>query len=165
MNHLGHYALTALLLDRLAAGNAPRVVTVGSNAHRGGALDFEDPHWARGYHPMRAYRRSKLANLLFAFELDRRYPWLTSVAAYPWAFSWLIQSAEAGAQPILRAATGTAVRVEASAAARDPRLAGRLWDLSQRLTGVSWPAAAAMLSEGRDWRVRMGQPSGSGPVA
>ncbi|MFF5080491.1 SDR family NAD(P)-dependent oxidoreductase [Actinoplanes sp. NPDC000266] len=182
VNHLGHFALTGLLIDRLAGG---RVVTVASNAHRGGAFDFDDLDWGRGYRPMAAYRRSKLANLLFAFELGRRYPGILSVAAHPgaartplmrhspwhfrfvtsgrtkWAFSWLIQSAEAGAQPLLRAAadpgvtagdyygpdgwgqfTGKPVVVSAAAEAYDPALAARLWEVSERLTGVRWPAAA-----------------------
>jgi NAD(P)-dependent dehydrogenase (short-subunit alcohol dehydrogenase family) len=82
VNHLGHFALTGLLLDRLAGG---RVVTVSSNGHRRGVLDFDDLTSAHHYDPMAAYARSKLANLLFAFELQRRCPGLTSVAAHPGA--------------------------------------------------------------------------------
>ncbi|WIN00603.1 SDR family NAD(P)-dependent oxidoreductase [Actinoplanes oblitus] len=71
-NHLGHFALTALLLDRLSAGRDPVVVTVGSGLYRIGHLDPDDLAAERGYSPGRAYARSKLANVLFALELDRR---------------------------------------------------------------------------------------------
>jgi len=68
-NHLGHFALTNLLLPQLRG----RVVTVSSIAHRGGRIDLEDPNWhRRSYRAMAAYGQSKLANLLFAAELQRR---------------------------------------------------------------------------------------------
>jgi NAD(P)-dependent dehydrogenase (short-subunit alcohol dehydrogenase family) len=69
-NHLGPFALTGLLLDRLAAG--ARIVTVSSIAHLDGAMDFDDLQAERHYDPERAYSQSKLANLLFTYELDRR---------------------------------------------------------------------------------------------
>ena len=70
-NHLGHFALTNLLLPQVAAGG--RVVTVSSDAHRAGAIDFDDLNWERRrYRPWRAYGQSKLANLLFTGELQRR---------------------------------------------------------------------------------------------
>jgi NAD(P)-dependent dehydrogenase (short-subunit alcohol dehydrogenase family) len=70
-NHLGHFALTNLLLPHVAV--AGRVVTVSSDAHRGGAIDFDDLNWERKrYRPWRAYGQSKLANLLFTSELQRR---------------------------------------------------------------------------------------------
>jgi NAD(P)-dependent dehydrogenase (short-subunit alcohol dehydrogenase family) len=72
VNHLGHFALTGLLLDRLLAADHPRVVAVSSGAHRRGEVDFDDLQRANGYGKWDAYARSKLANLLFAFELDRR---------------------------------------------------------------------------------------------
>ncbi|BCJ75945.1 putative short-chain dehydrogenase/reductase [Catellatospora sp. IY07-71] len=71
-NHLGHFALTALLLERLSAGRDPVVVTVGSGLYRIGRLDPDDLAAERGYSPGRAYARSKLANVLFALELDCR---------------------------------------------------------------------------------------------
>lgn len=77
-NHLGHFALTGLLLPALLRpGNKPeqapaRIITVSSIAHRGGTMDFGDLQWERRYIPWPAYRRSKLANLLFGFELERR---------------------------------------------------------------------------------------------
>lgn len=68
-NHLGHFALTNLLLPRLT----DRVVVVGSRSHRSGALDLDDLDWKRrGYKPYAAYAQSKLANLLFLAELQRR---------------------------------------------------------------------------------------------
>ena len=68
-NHLGHFALTNLLLPRVRG----RVVTVSSMGHRVGRIDLEDPNWERrAYRPMLAYGQSKLANLLFAAELQRR---------------------------------------------------------------------------------------------
>jgi NAD(P)-dependent dehydrogenase (short-subunit alcohol dehydrogenase family) len=72
VNHLGHFALTGLLLG-LAARSAPsRVVTVSSLAHQMGAVDFDDLHRERSYQKWTAYGQSKLCNLLFAYELDRR---------------------------------------------------------------------------------------------
>ncbi len=73
VNHLAPFLLTNLLLDKLKAGNAARVVTVSSMAHRGGALDFDDLNWEkRQYSWLRAYGSSKLANILFTVELARR---------------------------------------------------------------------------------------------
>jgi NAD(P)-dependent dehydrogenase (short-subunit alcohol dehydrogenase family) len=71
-NHFGHFALTGLLLPALLGAPAARIVTVSSIAHRGGTVDFDNLNWEQGYKPWPAYRRSKLANLLFAFELQRR---------------------------------------------------------------------------------------------
>jgi NAD(P)-dependent dehydrogenase (short-subunit alcohol dehydrogenase family) len=68
-NHLGHFALTNLLLEHVTG----RVVTVSSTAHRFGRIDFEDLNWERRpYNAWRAYGQSKLANLLFTAELQRR---------------------------------------------------------------------------------------------
>ena len=86
-NHLGHFALTGLLLDRLQAAPAARVVTLSSNMHRMGRIDFVDLHGEKAYRRWGAYGQSKLANLLFMLELDRRAraagAALTSVAAHP----------------------------------------------------------------------------------
>jgi NAD(P)-dependent dehydrogenase (short-subunit alcohol dehydrogenase family) len=132
-NHLGHFALTGLLLGRLAAAPAARVVTVSSVLHKGGRIDFDDLQSTETYSRWRAYGQSKLANLLFAFELDRRTRAaglrVTSVAAHPGyantnlqagsggAFARLLalanpffaQSAAAGALPLLCAATSGVV--------------------------------------------------------
>lgn len=134
-NHLGHFALTGLLLDRLLVTNGSRVVTVASMAHRSGKMDFDNLMFETGgYTPMGAYGRSKLANLLFAFELQRRLEAADastiSVAAHPGVAgtnlgshmfnSWFmkpvkqvlmvaLQSAAKGALPTLRAATDPSV--------------------------------------------------------
>jgi NAD(P)-dependent dehydrogenase (short-subunit alcohol dehydrogenase family) len=83
-NHLGHFALTGLLLERLLAGTEPRVVTVSSNLHKRGRIDFDDLQGERAYDKWAAYGQSKLANLLFAYELQRRAGnALRSLAVHP----------------------------------------------------------------------------------
>jgi NAD(P)-dependent dehydrogenase (short-subunit alcohol dehydrogenase family) len=86
-NHLGHFALTGLLLPALVERPGARVVTVSSSAHRFGAMNFDDLMGERSYGPWSAYAQSKLANLLFMNELDRRLRNadfdLLSVAAHP----------------------------------------------------------------------------------
>ena len=74
VNHLGPFLLTTLLAEQLEASRPARVVVVASNAHRwaGPGLDFDDLQAERGYRPVSAYNRSKLANLLFTRELARR---------------------------------------------------------------------------------------------
>ena len=130
-NHLGHFALTGLLLPTLLAAPAPRVVTMSSEAHWIGKMRFDDLQFERGYNNWRAYGQSKLANLMFCFELARRATdadtALVSVAAHPgyaatnlqfagpahWyerAFMTvgnkvIAQSADMGALPALYAAT------------------------------------------------------------
>jgi len=130
-NHLGHFALTGLLLGRLLAAPAPRVVTVSSGMHRIGQIKFDDLQGKRGYNNWLAYGQSKLANLMFCFELQRRAVEagtnLLSMAAHPGyaatnlqfagpAHWWehaimklgnltIAQSAEMGALPSLYAAT------------------------------------------------------------
>jgi NAD(P)-dependent dehydrogenase (short-subunit alcohol dehydrogenase family) len=71
-NHLGHFALTGLLCDLLESADKARVVSVSSTLHKVGRIDFEDLQGERRYRRVRAYAQSKLANLLFAFELERR---------------------------------------------------------------------------------------------
>jgi NAD(P)-dependent dehydrogenase (short-subunit alcohol dehydrogenase family) len=71
-NHLGHFALTGLLVEAVERSDAGRIVTVSSNEHKGGRIDFDDLQLQRGYSPRRAYQSSKLANAIFAIELDRR---------------------------------------------------------------------------------------------
>jgi NAD(P)-dependent dehydrogenase (short-subunit alcohol dehydrogenase family) len=84
-NHLGHFALTGLLLPRLRATPQPRVVTMSSGAHRIGKINFDDLQGERRYNNWLAYGQSKLANLMFAFELQRRAvdTGLGSIAAHP----------------------------------------------------------------------------------
>ena len=71
-NHLGHFALTRLLLDGLRLDHDPRVVTVSSSLHRRGRIHFDDLTGERRYSPTRYYAQSKFANVLFGLELDRR---------------------------------------------------------------------------------------------
>jgi NAD(P)-dependent dehydrogenase (short-subunit alcohol dehydrogenase family) len=101
-NHLGHFALTGLLLERLKAAQSPRVVTVSSNAHRLARIDIDDLQGRRRYRRWRAYGQSKLANLLFMLELDRRAraagsP-LVSVAAHP---GWSATNLQVAAAPLV----------------------------------------------------------------
>lgn len=130
VNHLGHQALTALLLNKLNATVGSRIVSVASQAHRGGKIDFEDLQWQqRGYRKLTSYGQSKLANLLFAFELDRRLrasgSRTMSVAAHPGVTATQLQrhslssrlfnpivamKPAQGALPTLRAATDPGVK-------------------------------------------------------
>ncbi len=71
-NVLGHFALTGLLLPALERSENPRVVTLASIAHKRGRLNFDDLQSTKSYSPMGSYQQSKLADLMFAFELDRR---------------------------------------------------------------------------------------------
>ena len=131
-NHLGHFALTGRLLPLLLKGSGTRVVTVSSYAHKIGKIHFEDLMAEAGYRRWRAYGQSKLANLLFTLELDRRaHGRLAAVAAHPgYAATHLqqgqgqkhferlmslgnrvfAQSDAQGAWPSLRAATDPGVR-------------------------------------------------------
>jgi NAD(P)-dependent dehydrogenase (short-subunit alcohol dehydrogenase family) len=131
-NHLGHFALTGLLLDRLLPVAGSRVVNVSSIGHRiRAAIHFDDLQWERRYSRVGAYGQSKLANLLFTYELQRRLaPRGTTIAAaaHPGGSATeltrnlprliatlttvvepLFQSADQGALPTLRAATDPAV--------------------------------------------------------
>jgi NAD(P)-dependent dehydrogenase (short-subunit alcohol dehydrogenase family) len=86
-NHLGHFALTGLLFELLRKTAGARVVNVSSSAHKMGKLRFDDPHWERSYGKWSAYGMSKIANLLFTYELARRCTAqgiaIKSVAAHP----------------------------------------------------------------------------------
>lgn len=86
-NHIGHFALTAQLLPLLKKAKNPRVVTLSSIAARDGQINFSDLQSSHAYVPMKAYGQSKIANLMFAFELQRQsdlHGWgITSIAAHP----------------------------------------------------------------------------------
>jgi NAD(P)-dependent dehydrogenase (short-subunit alcohol dehydrogenase family) len=91
-NHLGHFALTGRLLPSILAAKEARVITVASLTHVGGQIDFENLDGSMGYAPTRAYAQSKLANMLFAYELQRRFMRANanaiSVACHPgWALT------------------------------------------------------------------------------
>jgi NAD(P)-dependent dehydrogenase (short-subunit alcohol dehydrogenase family) len=129
VNHLGHFALTGLLLDKLESAGAGRVVSTSSFAHRSGKVIFDDINAVNGYHPLERYAMSKLCNLLFAYELQRRLEstghTTISVACHPGVadtelsryfpsiFKYiapiirpLFNTPASGAWPTLRAATG-----------------------------------------------------------
>ncbi|AGF58745.1 NAD(P)-dependent dehydrogenase (short-subunit alcohol dehydrogenase family) [Clostridium saccharoperbutylacetonicum] len=86
-NYFGHFALTAQMLSLLKKGNKPRVITLSSLAHLTGVIDFDDLQAEHNYKPMVTYSQSKLACLMFAFELQRRSDaagWgITSMSAHP----------------------------------------------------------------------------------
>ncbi|MET8852717.1 SDR family NAD(P)-dependent oxidoreductase [Amycolatopsis sp. NPDC004625] len=131
-NHLGHFAFTGLLLDLLLPVEGSRVVTVASIAHRiRAAIHFDDLQWENSYDRVAAYGQAKLANLMFAYELQRRlapHGTTTSIAAHPGVARTELmrnspavlralfpvvaplftQSSERGALPTLRAATDPA---------------------------------------------------------
>jgi NAD(P)-dependent dehydrogenase (short-subunit alcohol dehydrogenase family) len=137
VNHLGHFAFTGLLLGAVQAADAGRIVTVASNGHLVGRLDFDDLDFTQGYKPMRGYGRSKLANLLFTYELHRKLAAADSraksLAAHPGGANTdaggfssgpvsrrlkpladyipnpVVHSAHKGSLPILRAATDLTV--------------------------------------------------------
>lgn len=138
INHLGPFALTGLVLDQLLAAPAARIVAVSSVGHRRGLIHFDDLNFDQGYQWQQAYFQSKLANLMFTFELQRRLAAAgaaaIAVAAHPGnartelgrdlplparvAMSprlraltfWLLQQPEIAALPIARAAADPAVR-------------------------------------------------------
>lgn len=189
-NHLGPFAFTGLVLDLLLAAPGARIVTVSSVGHRRGVINFDDLQFERGYRYQHAYFQSKLANLMFSYELQRRLgaagaPAI-AVAAHPGnartefgrdmpvfvrvmisprlrlLTSWLLQSPQAGALPIARAAadpgvrggeyygpdgwnewTGDPVRVESIPRSHDADAQRRLWEVSEQLTGVTYRIGTA----------------------
>ena len=101
-NHLGHFALTGLLLEPLLATAGARVVNVSSNAHKFGSMRWDDLQWERGYRKWFVYSQSKLANLLFTYELQRRLAaagaGVISVACHPGYSATNLQTAGARMQ-------------------------------------------------------------------
>lgn len=152
VNHLAHFLLTRRLLPLLKKSAAPRVVTVSSMVHVSGRIVFDDMNSERGFNGYHAYANSKLANTLFANELARREPWLTSNSLHPGVigtkllhagFSMPGASVEEGARTSVYLATSPDVEgmsgkyfdncraVEAEAQALDRQLAQRLWQWSE----------------------------------
>ncbi|VWX51308.1 oxidoreductase [Novosphingobium sp. 9U] len=153
VNHLGTFALTGLLLGKLAQTPGSRVVVTSSLAHGGGKIDWDDIDAYRSYSRTQRYSDSKLMNLLFAFELDRRLraagsP-LKAIACHPGIaatelvrhlpaiarLSWpvmtmVLNSAEQGAWPALQAATASGVQ-------------GGEYYGPQRLRGAAGPSGLA----------------------
>ena len=181
-NHLGHFALTGLLLEFLRKTSGSRVVNVSSLAHKQGKMDFTNLLYAggKGYTPLKAYGQSKLANLLFTYELQRYFEInkidCKALVAHPgvsdtnlfvhikpkWVmklirpvFKRLTQPAAMGVLPELRASIdpeakgsdffgpdgkyetkGYPVLVRSNAASMDRISAEKLWEASEKLTGV-----------------------------
>ena len=160
-NHLGPFLLTNLLLPALKASAPARVVTVASGAHAMGRIDFDDLQSARRFNEIRAYNQSKLANVLFSYELARRLAGtgLTANAAdpgfvktnlrvpFPFSiFSFMRGSAVDGAKAAVYLASSPEVEgvsgryytrkgeIKSSKTSYDTALAGRLWDVSAELT-------------------------------
>ena len=117
-NHLGHFALTGLLLERLGRASDARVVTLSSLEHKAGHIHFDDLQLAHGYAPRKAYRQSKLANAVFGVELDRRLraagsP-VKSVLAHPGYSATNLQST--GPTGVMKALLAVSNRVVAQGA-------------------------------------------------
>lgn len=187
-NHLGHYALSLRLLPLLEAAKAPRLVSVASTAHKFGSMNFDDLMGEKSYSSWGAYGQSKLANLLFIYELARKLAAAgkktLAVAAHPgyaatnlqgvgakmtgskfsaWIMdvgnSVMAQGADMGALPTLYAATASDVKsgdyfgpdgflefkghprkCDSNAKSKDTAAAAKLWEVSEKLTGVALPA-------------------------
>jgi NAD(P)-dependent dehydrogenase (short-subunit alcohol dehydrogenase family) len=183
-NHLGHFALTGLLIDLLLKTPGSRVVNISSNAHQFGEMNFSNMmnEDGEGYSSQKAYGRSKLANLLFTYGLQRRFNALEvdtiALAAHPgisntniaahifkrWRLRILqplmglmLQSAAMGALPGIRAAvdpqvkggeyfgpdgsrerSGYPVVVLSNESSYNLENALQLWEISEKLTGVSY---------------------------
>lgn len=177
VNHLAPFLLTNLLLDKLKASEAARVVTVSSMAHRGGKLDFDDLNWEkRKYSRLGAYSASKLANILFTTELARRldgsrvtanclHPGVVATnifgamggagaRAFVFLFRPFMLSPANGAKTSVYLASSPEVanvtgkffdkchEVAPTPAAQDGAAARRLWEISERLTGLASPTKA-----------------------
>ena len=172
VNHLAPFLLTGLLLPKLRASGGARVVNVASEAHRGATLDFDDLMGERGYSGWKAYARSKLANLLFTYELARRLEGsgVTANALHPGVVAtgfgrndpgWLRLAVRLLSPFLLDVRRGAATTLHVAAAPELERVTGRyfaksretasspashdreaqrrLWEASERLTGL--PAA------------------------
>ncbi len=143
VNHLGHFALTGRLYPLLTAADGidgqARVVTQSSGAHETGKMDFSDLNWEESYGKWQAYGRSKLANLLFAYELQRRVeadgdPALRSVACHPGyaATNLQIRTGEASGNPLMKAGMrlANAVLGQDPATGAEPMLYAATGDVS-----------------------------------
>lgn len=171
VNHLNYFLLTNLLLDRLKASAPSRIINVASGAHQSAELDFDDLGTKRDYGFMKAYGRSKLANVMFTYELARRLEGtgVTANALHPGAvatnfgsnntawyarpilaiFRLFATTPEKGAETPVYLASSTEVEgvsgeyftnkkpVASSKASYDQEAAGRLWRISEELTGLS----------------------------
>ncbi len=183
-NHFGHFALTGKLLNLIKNTPFSRVVNVSSMAHKIGNVDFDNPLFknGKGYSPVKSYARSKLSNLLFTYELQRKFEsnnsTSISVSAHPGVsntnlfrylennlffkvtkpiISSFLQNQYLGALPQIRASVdlqvkggdyfgpdgfmemkGYPVLVRSNAASRNLNNAKKLWEVSEKITGVTY---------------------------
>jgi NAD(P)-dependent dehydrogenase (short-subunit alcohol dehydrogenase family) len=183
-NHFGHFALTGLLFELIKKTPYSRIVNVSSMAHKQGKMDFDNLLFenGKGYSPIKSYGRSKLSNLLFTYELQRKIEATginsMAVAAHPGVSNTnlgrfledklifkilkplmmpFIQSQDMGALPQIRASVdenvkggeyygpdgfremkGFPVRVQSNAASHNPQDAKKLWQVSEKIIGVSF---------------------------
>jgi NAD(P)-dependent dehydrogenase (short-subunit alcohol dehydrogenase family) len=169
VNHLSYFVLTNLLLSQLNAGHPARIVNVASDAHKGASINFDDVEAKSRYSAWRSYQQSKLANILFTYELARRlegtsvtanalHPGFvkTSIFRHPTWRAWLVRrvadvialSPERGARTSIYLASSPDVAnvsgryfvkekpATSSPQSLDRAAASRLWELSQKMTGV-----------------------------
>lgn len=176
-NHLGHFALTGLLLDVIKTTENSRIVNLASGAHKFGNLNFDDLNWGkRKYSAFKAYGDSKISNLYFTYELKRKFEennistkvtaahpgWTaTELQRHSGLFGFLnpffAMKQWQGALPTLRAAIdvninngdyfgpdgwqewkGFPVKVESNKLSHDESIAQKLWDVSEKLTGIKY---------------------------
>ena len=164
-NFLGAFLLTQLLMPSLRRGVQPRVVNVGSDAHRSGRIVWDNLELARGYGGYRAYANTKVALALFTRELARREPdvdanvlhpgaiatniWKPLPAPLRWILAALLRSPESGAAPVIRLATDPSLagvtgryfsrfrETPLAPHARNDEDAARLWQVAEKETGLA----------------------------
>lgn len=183
-NHLGHYALTGQLIELIKKTPKSRIVNISSSAHKWGKIDFDNLLFenGKGYTPMKAYSTSKLSNLLFTYELQRKFDAAgvhsMALAAHPGIsqtnlfrhmegklifkimqpiMGLMVQKANMGALPGIRASVdiyvkgaeyygpkdmfeskGYPVKVTSNEDSYNVEYAKKLWDISEKLTGVKF---------------------------
>jgi len=180
-NYFGHFLLTGLLLETVLATPNSRIISLSSIAHRTGKINFDDLQSQKKYSAMQAYSQSKLACLIYGYELQRRldsagHKATISTIAHPgvsdtnlgqhlpkWAMAMFgviaplfSHSSKAGTQPSLLAAVGTATggdyfgptgfremkgkagKVDSTSLSKDKEIAKKLWEVSEKLTGITY---------------------------
>ncbi len=148
LNHLAAFLLTNLLLDRLIASAPARIVTVASGAHTTGRIDFDDLQGEQKYSGQRAYNTSKLANVMFTYELARRLQRteVTAMVLHPGVVSTAFGAEDQAAfftilSPLIRPFLKTAA--QGAAMSYDSTAARRLWQVSAELVGLAYPPETA----------------------
>jgi retinol dehydrogenase-14 len=174
LNHLAPFLLTSLLIDRLKDSAPARVVTVASNAHKLGRIDFDDLQGERAYSGARAYNQSKLANILFSYELARRLEGssVTANALHPGVVRTGFGAEDpAGAQrlfvPLLRPfmkspARGAATSIHVTSASEVAQMSGRFFVNSAATT--SSPRSYDQAVAARLWQISLNQSASPRPA-